>query len=228
MVTIKQNTTVVDVAFNLSGSLTGLPAIVEQLPVGERVGFDNLPEMWQDVQDIGQTWTPDLQGLTLDLTVPIYDTLGREKAPYSTNLYEIQRAVSDGEIYLKLLLNGTIRACDVKLGMNLRGCTLYVNVTPGASYNFVRKDMWLRTVEGWNIINQQSFPTSFIISTGTELNNPSYRQLYNSSTGVFWPVTEVRMQDDKDLIVGENTLEDLRPSASFFSWGDAFFKFPNT
>ena len=98
MVTIKQNTSVVDVAFNLSGSLTGLPAVVEQLPVGERVGFDTMP-------DIGQTWTPDLQGMTLDLSVPIYDTLGRAKAPYSTNLFMLQKAITDGETYLETLSN---------------------------------------------------------------------------------------------------------------------------
>lgn len=105
MVTIKQNTSVVDVAFNLSGSLTGLPAVVEQLPVGERVGFDTMPEMWQDVPDIGQTWTPDLQGRTLDLPVPIYDTLGKAKAPYSTNLFMLQKAITDGETYLEALSN---------------------------------------------------------------------------------------------------------------------------
>lgn len=105
MVTIKQNTSVVDVAFNLSGSLTGLPAVVEQLPVGEWVGFDTMPEMWQDVPDIGQTWTPDLQGMTLDLSVPIYDTLGQAKAPYSTNLFMLQKAITDGETYLETLSN---------------------------------------------------------------------------------------------------------------------------
>lgn len=105
MVTIKQNTSVVDVAFNLSGSLTGLPAVVKQLPVGERVGFDTMPEMWQDAPDIGQTWTPDLQGMTLDLSVPIYDTLGQAKAPYSTNLFMLQKAITDGETYLETLSN---------------------------------------------------------------------------------------------------------------------------
>ena len=41
MVRIKQNTSVVDVALNLSGSITGLPAVVDQLPVGNRVGFSS-------------------------------------------------------------------------------------------------------------------------------------------------------------------------------------------
>ena len=41
MVKIKQNTSVVDVALNLSGSITGLPAVVDQLPVGDRVGFSS-------------------------------------------------------------------------------------------------------------------------------------------------------------------------------------------
>lgn len=64
-----------------------------------------LPDIWRDVRDIGQTWTPDLQGMELDLDVPLYDTLGKEKAPYSTDLFALKRAVTDGEGYLKTLSN---------------------------------------------------------------------------------------------------------------------------
>lgn len=64
-----------------------------------------LPNVWRDVADIGQTWTPDLQGMELDLDVPVYDTLGKEKAPYSTDLFALQRAITDGEGYLKTLSN---------------------------------------------------------------------------------------------------------------------------
>lgn len=232
MVKIKQNTTVVDVSFNLSGSLTGLPAIVKQLPVGERVGFDNLPEMWQDVQDIGQTWTPDLQGLTLDLAVPVYDTLGQAKAPYSTDLYSLQKAITDGEKYLRLLLDNSIRACDVTPGMNLRGATLYLDAVPGQNYTFLQESMWLRTVQGWNVINQQHIATESqaftIVSSATQKGDPTYVLLYNGSQGIYWPVTVVNMQDDKDLIVGENTLKAEKYSDSEYSWSwaNAYFKLP--
>lgn len=64
-----------------------------------------MPAVWQDVGDIGQTWTPDLQGMELDLDVPVYDTLGKEKAPYSTDLFALQRAITDGEGYLRTLSN---------------------------------------------------------------------------------------------------------------------------
>lgn len=64
-----------------------------------------LPNIWRDVRDIGQTWTPDLQGMELDLDVPVYDTLGKAKAPYSTDLFALRQAINDGEGYLKTLSN---------------------------------------------------------------------------------------------------------------------------
>lgn len=103
---IKENTTIVDVAFNLYGSLTGIPAILRQLPVSERIGFDTLPGMGEDVADIGQTWTPDLAGR--DVTIKVekgYNTLGVAKAPYSTDLYRIGAAVRYGEGIIETLLN---------------------------------------------------------------------------------------------------------------------------
>lgn len=102
-VTISQNSSVVDVALNLSGSLTGLPVVVSQLPVGTRVGFNDLPELWEDVADIGQTWTPDVQGLTLDLDVPLYNTLGREKAPYMTDVSGLSNLITAANYIYRLL-----------------------------------------------------------------------------------------------------------------------------
>lgn len=103
---IKENTTIVDVAFNLYGSLTGIPAILRQLPVSERIGFDTLPGMGEDVADIGQTWTPDLAGKDVTIKVEkVYNTLGVAKAPYSTDLYRIGAAVRYGEGVIETLLN---------------------------------------------------------------------------------------------------------------------------
>lgn len=95
---IKPNTTIVDVAFNLYGSLTGIPAILRQLPAGERIGFDTLPSPGADAADIGQTWTPDLQNLDLDIIVEkVYNPGAAAKAPYSTDLAALRPVIAYGE-----------------------------------------------------------------------------------------------------------------------------------
>lgn len=103
---IEPNTTIVDVSLNLSGSITGIPAALDQLPVGDRIGFDDLPDIDEDVEDIGQTWTPDLVGRQLDIELPLYDTLGREKQPYSTDLVKMKSVVTDGERWLWAIIEG--------------------------------------------------------------------------------------------------------------------------
>lgn len=124
---IKENTTIVDTAFNLYGSLTGIPAILRQLPVGERIGFDTLPEMGEDVADIGQTWTPDLAGKDVDIKVDkIYNTLGVAKAPYSTDLYRIGAAVRYGEELIETFLPPDTTEYENMYPMNLNGWTPYI------------------------------------------------------------------------------------------------------
>lgn len=83
-------------------SIESVGCVAEYLPQGL---VQPLPNIWRDVVDIGQTWTPDLQGMERDLDVPVYDTLGKEKAPYSTDLFALQRAITDGEGYLQTLSN---------------------------------------------------------------------------------------------------------------------------
>lgn len=123
---IKENTTIVDTAFNLYGSLTGIPAILRQLPVGERIGFDTLPEMGEDVADIGQTWTPDLAGKDVDIKVDkIYNTLGVAKAPYSTDLYRIGAAVRYGEELIETFLPPDTTEYENMYPMNLNGWMPY-------------------------------------------------------------------------------------------------------
>lgn len=103
---IEPNTTIVDVSLNLSGSITGIPAALDQLPVGDRIGFDDLPDLGEDVEDIGQTWTPDLVGRQLDIELPLYDTLGQEKQPYSTDLAKMASVVTDGESWVPPIIEG--------------------------------------------------------------------------------------------------------------------------
>ncbi|NLV87540.1 MAG: hypothetical protein GX025_10065 [Clostridiales bacterium] len=61
--------------------------MLQQLPVGVRIGFDAIPDIWEDVADIGQTWTPDIQGRELDITLPVYNERAVAKAPYTTDTY---------------------------------------------------------------------------------------------------------------------------------------------
>lgn len=130
---IKENTTIVDTAFNLYGSLTGIPAILRQLPVGERIGFDTLPEMGEDVADIGQTWTPDLAGKDVDIKVDkIYNTLGVAKAPYSTDLYRIGAAVRYGEDLIETFLPPDTTEYENMYPMNLNKWTKYALVGKNA------------------------------------------------------------------------------------------------
>lgn len=103
---IEPNTTIVDVSLNLSGSITGIPAALDQLPVGDRIGFDDLPDLGEDVEDIGQTWTPDLVGRQLDIELPLYNTLGQEKQPYSTDLVKMKSVVTGGEGWVQPITEG--------------------------------------------------------------------------------------------------------------------------
>jgi len=127
---IKPNTSPVDVALNLSGSLSGLPLLLDQLPVGKRVGFDDMPEQWQEVADIGQTWTPDLVGLDLDVSLPVLNPQAQEKQPYTTNLHLVGKAADFGNKYvyvppppLPLSLG------NVPHGYNLRGKLITITRT---------------------------------------------------------------------------------------------------
>jgi hypothetical protein len=104
---VNTNQTAIDTALGLSGSLTGLPKLLEQLPVGERIGFDNVPTLL-DVSDIGQTWTPDLQGREIAVTLDIYNAQAINKSPYGTDLTGIAPAISWGESIIdSLFIRGT-------------------------------------------------------------------------------------------------------------------------
>lgn len=103
---INDITTIVDLAFNLSGSLAGIPVILPQLPVGERIGFDALPKVWENVDDIGQTWTPNLDGVEVDITVEAYNPTAIQKAPYSSDMRRIDVASGWGNALLEVLESG--------------------------------------------------------------------------------------------------------------------------
>ena len=87
---VKTNQTAIDATFDVCGSLAGFPTLLYQLPSGERIGFDDMPEVWEDVSDIGQTWTPDLENEEIDVTIKVYNAAALLKAPYGTDLLDLQ------------------------------------------------------------------------------------------------------------------------------------------
>lgn len=101
---INSITTIVDLAFNLSGSLAGIPVILSQLPASERIGFDTLPEVWEDVEDIGQTWTPNLASKDIEVRVESYNAPAVNKAPYSSDMGCIDVAAEWGNTLLITLI----------------------------------------------------------------------------------------------------------------------------
>lgn len=105
---VSENKTIVDLAFDLFGSLAGVPALLDQMPVGERVGFSSMPEVYEDTQDIGQTWTPDIAGKTLEVEGHAYNFLAMEKAPYTTNLFWLDFAIAEGEMIYNDFVGGNL------------------------------------------------------------------------------------------------------------------------
>lgn len=101
---IEPNTTIIDVALNLSGSLAGIPAVLEQLPAGPRIGLRELPELWDEITTVGQSWTPNLEGLDVTLDVPVYNVEAVRKAPYSTNLFSLQKVIEFGNFAMRALV----------------------------------------------------------------------------------------------------------------------------
>lgn len=101
---INSITTIADLAFNLSGSLAGIPAALSQLPVSEKIGFATLPKLWEDIDDIGQTWTPSLEGVEIDIALDVYNPTAVQKAPYSSDMKCINVASEWGNTLLRTLI----------------------------------------------------------------------------------------------------------------------------
>lgn len=82
--TAKDTESIVDVAFNTSGSLTALPDIIAALPAGDRIGFAD--EAWdgREIDAWGQSWTPDVRNVEIDVDVPIYNELALRKARFDS------------------------------------------------------------------------------------------------------------------------------------------------
>lgn len=238
---INENTSVVDVALNLSGSLAGLPVVVEQLPVGELVGFDAIPAPGEDVADIGQTWTPDLQGKEVELDVPVYNPSAQQKEPYTTNMSEIAPVISDGESWMNALLpNPTrIRLADLPIGFNLRGCKLvftmtHLRPTPGigASYYGLitdhnsAKNSYIGEIIGHYAVNNPT-ANSIVVYPGYVFATDASEgriDMYSNSRG--WIRTEYQFSDLRDSFIRVNiTLNDAF-EPGYWNWNYAYVELP--
>ena len=121
---INPNTSIVDLSYNLSGSLAGIPAVLEQLPATSRVGFDNLPRLDQDAP-FGQTWTPTLSGRNLELSVPVYNELAVQKAPFSTDLLGINDVNQTQSVFVMAMLKNAIPLAELEEGTSLNNKRLF-------------------------------------------------------------------------------------------------------
>lgn len=245
---INENTSVVDVALNLSGSLAGLPVVVEQLPVGEPVGFDAMPAPGEDVEDIGQTWTPDLQGKEVDLDVPVYNPSAQQKEPYTTNMFEITPVIAEGEEMINGLLSGEdgrkiIRVSDLPVGFNLRGCKIHFTMThlrPTAKKG--QQNIWYGITAAWDkgvtykgsllrhCTDKITKPNTLTFFTEYYINIDVSRNaqiVYTDDDG--WQTDVIEFSIEHDCIVTSNTcnLESFEPGA--WNWNYAYveaYQFP--
>lgn len=245
---INENTSVVDVALNLSGSLAGLPVVVEQLPVGEPVGFDAMPAPGEDVEDIGQTWTPDLQGKEVDLDVPVYNPSAQQKEPYTTNMFEITPVIAEGEEMINGLLSGEdgrkiIRVSDLPVGFNLRGCKIHFTMThlrPTAKKG--QQNIWYGITAAWDkgvtykgsllrhYTDKITKPNTLTFFTEYYINIDVSRNaqiVYTDDDG--WLTDVIEFSIEHDCIVTSNTcnLESFEPGA--WNWNYAYveaYQFP--
>lgn len=245
---INENTSVVDVALNLSGSLAGLPVVVEQLPVGEPVGFDAMPAPGEDVEDIGQTWTPDLQGKEVDLDVPVYNPSAQQKEPYTTNMSEITPVIAEGEEMINGLLSGEdgrkiIRVSDLPVGFNLRGCKIHFTMThlrPTAKKG--QQNIWYGITAAWDkgvtykgsllrhYTDKIAKPNTLTFFTEYYINIDVSRNaqiVYMDDDG--WQTDVIEFSIEHDCIVTSNTcnLESFEPGA--WNWNYAYveaYQFP--
>ena len=99
--------------FDLAGSLTGLVPLLDQLPKGLRIGYDNLPNVWDDVPQLGQTWTPDLQQQAFEFNVPVYNIAAVQKRKYSTDINSLNSAIEWGNDFLSNDVSGDYAVDDV-------------------------------------------------------------------------------------------------------------------
>ena len=94
------NQTLIDAALDLSGSISGLIELLDSIPEGTRVGFDDFPYIWEDVSDISQSWTPDVEDTKLVVDVTVYSTKARKKLPYSTDIESLATPIAWGNTFL--------------------------------------------------------------------------------------------------------------------------------
>lgn len=216
LIRVPQNTTALDMAFNLSGSLTGFPAVLAQLPVGERIGFEKLPNVWQDVSDVGQSWTPDIQGMVLDLTVPTYNERAVAKAPFTTDLFGLGFVIAQGERMLEAWFTRQLPLTLVDRGFNFKGKTVTIK-------NTSKPILWLYDPDEeeypYRLDNVDGDLLFFLYNRETPTGHPTVETEIPRTVVFFdgyqWAVTTHTFDVDYDLIADFNNL----PTGSPIMWG---------
>lgn len=240
---INENTSVVDVALNLSGSLAGLPVVVEQLPVGEPVGFDAMPLPGEDVEDIGQTWTPDLQGKDVELDVPVYNPSAQQKEPYTTNMHDIAPVIADGEEWINALLSDKtrgkrmVRVTDLPNGFNLRGCNMVFTMThlaPKPSSGSDRRISCRQFIESsyvGDILIHYGLSSTAVnrithyidYNYGTD-SSPVSEVIYHETTG--WQKKQIVFNPEVDNFIYANSLPNDSFDKGYWNWNYAYVLLP--
>lgn len=246
---INENTSVVDVALNLSGSLAGLPVVVEQLPVGELVGFDAMPIPGEDVADIGQTWTPDLQGKEVDLDVPVYNPSAQQKEPYTTNMTDIAPVIAEGEEWVNALLsaqaNGQriMRVTDIPIGFNLRGCKMvftmqHLKPKPGVNNYGINCRQFIEyrylgdLLVHYGVNNEGSLANRMMrfvaYNYGVDSGGPYSEIIYDDPGG--WRLKQIEFDPLVDNFMTSTSLANDTYDDGYWNWNYAYIilpEFPN-
>jgi hypothetical protein len=97
---IQFNQTAIDVVFDLSGRLSALQTLFEQMPTSERIGFDSLLNVWEDTDKLNQTWTPDVQNKSFLISLPVISVTAIKKRNYNTDIESLSQAISWGNDFL--------------------------------------------------------------------------------------------------------------------------------
>lgn len=221
---VNPNTTIVDLSFNLSGSLTGIPTVMAQMPVYDRIGFDDMPYPWEDTDRLDQTWTPDVAGSDLTFTVPVYNVQGQAKQPYTTDLFTLQNVIvfGNGWVHNLLVPNTGIPAFDVPVGYNLRGKIMVVtrnNLFPPSyteSYGLITEDFKQIVFAGTGTLGFDVPTVAHMAIRGDDAGF-DITTLWDETSGA-WQLDAIQFPDDQDYIVADNTL----PIADKGYWGFHF------
>lgn len=195
---ISDNMSIVDVSYNLSGSLTGIPAVLDQLPVGELIGFDDLPKLTEDIPSFGQTWTPDLKGVDIRGGLPIYNELAVKKAPFTSNLYGIEKAWKPLSVLAPVAF-GAVPITSLSDEAVISGKTLYFLNTDAEKLSSFILTVYDDDDNAWEMLNMFSSNNLFTFRVQTT-HDSSFDVFTSKREGeVDWRVLKITIPKRRDI-----------------------------